>query len=418
MRDYIIPAINLVLLIFVLFMLLLTAGGSGQSTLPYSPEKSRELAATFLEQQLYKQAVQEYERYLAHADIPAEQQANILYTIGTTYLDQLHDYENALATFLRISNYYPQSRIAPKAESRMMKCYEELNRGFDAQRKLEQLTDLEKDEADQGSGPVVAQIGDQTITMSQLQNEIAEMPEYMRRNLKTPEQQLEYLKNKVFRELLYDKAIRNEYHKKKEIREQIQEYEKQLLAQTILQEEVQNKINITPSDIDLYYKAHKEEFTQPLTLKTAHIQLESADQVSEVTQALSNGMDFEEAVKTFSTNAETKENNGMLPDIQQGTNTIPGIGNAPDMIASLMELEEGAISPPLKGPKHIHIFKIIQRIPEQVKPLDQVRQQIESRVQMMKQRDLQKQLIQEMLSAEKVKIHEAYFKSAQSGPNQ
>jgi hypothetical protein len=54
-----------------------------------------------------------------------------------------------------------------------------------------------------------------------------------------------------------------------------------VLAQEFLQREIEGKVKITDDEIETYYKGHKEEFTNPESVKARHILLkvpEGADE--------------------------------------------------------------------------------------------------------------------------------------------
>jgi len=154
-------AIILFLLVVVIVVHFLFPMGF-MNTSSVHPDKIRHYAAKLEAEELFPQAIDAYEEYLAVASLPDELHANILYRMGTLYLENLQDYENALAVFIKISDLYPRTKIAIEADKRKMPCYEGLRRGFDAQRKLNQLTALHPDEQT-GTGPVVAEIGDRKL---------------------------------------------------------------------------------------------------------------------------------------------------------------------------------------------------------------------------------------------------------------
>ncbi|HOJ62241.1 MAG TPA: peptidyl-prolyl cis-trans isomerase [bacterium] len=415
MRDIVVSTVTIGLLLVILVLLLLGPGGS-QPLSFMLPEQQRTLAAAFEAQGLYEQAVEAYRRYLEMAAIPDEQRANLLYRIGTLYLDQLADYENALATFIRVSHLYPKAAVAREAEKRMVRCFEELRRGTDAQRKLKQLTDLKPEEDQPGTGPVVAQIGDRQITRDQLERELNQLPEAQRKIYEDPAKKREYLHSKLMEELLYDMALRKEYDKNKEIRKQVREFEKMLLANRVMEEEIRQKVQVSPGDIELYYKAHPEEFSVPLTLRIAHIQVSTLEKAQEVKQAIAEGKTFEQAAAEFSEDSQTKNRGGELGTLQEGRDTVPGFGPSKAVADQLFALEENQISDPIPGPGGYHIFRIVQRIPGRLMPLEEVRSQAERQVWLRKARELQNDLLQRLLKAENVKIFDSSLIESPSAP--
>ncbi len=252
MREIIVSSLTICLLLLIVVLVLLSPGAGRSTTAVLLPEQIRTLASALESQGLPQQAAEQYKKYLDVATVPPEIRANLLYKIGTLYLENLQDYENALATFLEISTLYPQVEIAKEAEKRMVRCFEELKRGGDAQRKLKQLTDLESEE-EPGTGPVVAQIGDRKITRDQLERELDQLPENQRKMFEDPEKRKQFIQSKLFEELLYDMALRKEYNKTPEIRKQVHQMEKMMLAQKVLDDEVTKKIQVSEGDIELYY---------------------------------------------------------------------------------------------------------------------------------------------------------------------
>ncbi|MGC9519089.1 MAG: peptidylprolyl isomerase [Desulfuromonadaceae bacterium] len=285
----------------------------------------------------------------------------------------------------------------------MVRCFEELQRGGDAQRKLKQLTDLEAEE-EEGTGPLVAQIGDRRITRDQLERELNQMPENQRRLFDDPSKRRQYLQSKLFEELLYDMALRKEYQKDREIRRQLRSVEKMLLAQKVLREEVNDKVQVSDGDIELYYKANLDEFKVPLTAKIAHIFTSSQEKAQEAKNALNEGMAFEQAVQQFSEDNASKSNHGEIGTITQGSQYIPTVGQAPEMVEQLLALDAQAVSEPIQSEKGYHVFKILEKTPERIQSLEEVKPRVQAMVGRRKAAELQDALLQRLLKAEKVKI--------------
>lgn len=415
MREIITSTITICLLALIVVLLLISPGG-GNQTSPIPEEKIRTLASALEAQGLYQQAVNEYKTYLNVAQIPAEQRANLLYRVGSIYLENLQNYEEALASFLEISHLYPQTQIAKEADKRMVRCFEELQRGGDAQRKLKQLTDLEADDQP-GDGPLVAQIGDRKITRDQLERELNQMPENQRKYYEDPENRKQYLQSKLFEELLYDMALRKEYQKDPEVRKQMRRVEKMMLAQKVLNEEVGSKIQISEGDIELYYKANPDEFKTPASEKIAHIQVSNEEKAQEAKKAVDGGMAFEEAVAKYTEDERTKGNGGQLGTVTDGGTYIAGIGQAPEAVQKLMKMEANAVSEPVKTEKGFHIFKVLEKTPEKIPTLEEVKQRVEASVRQRKAGELQEALLQRLLKAETVKIFDQSLVESQPGAN-
>ncbi len=251
------------------FLLVLTAGFAGcqsESGANIPPQKKRALANALYNQQLYEQAVGEYVDYLRNYPLDSAEQANISYMVANIYFERLHDYENALAYYLRIRYLYPDSKLNGEANKKVVACLERLKRSADAQQVIEQTSALDESQKPESRpGEVVAKIGSREITSGDLQFELSRLPEYMRSQLKDPKQKIEFLKNYILQELLYDSAKRMGLDKDKEVREGVLQARKSLMAQKLLEQEMEKEANLdnySNADVQLYYKANKEKYAE------------------------------------------------------------------------------------------------------------------------------------------------------------
>ncbi|HDZ12663.1 MAG TPA: hypothetical protein ENH53_10680, partial [Bacteroidetes bacterium] len=118
------------------------AAGCSKKQSQRNPDKVREYANALYNQQLYPQAIQEYQHYLNTYNISQGEQANITYTIANIYFDRLHDYQNALANYLKIKQFYPESNLQKEVNKKIVASLERLRRSEDAQQVLNETTSL------------------------------------------------------------------------------------------------------------------------------------------------------------------------------------------------------------------------------------------------------------------------------------
>jgi len=228
--------------------------------------KQREFANVLYNQQLYSQAVEVYKQYLNNYPLTPAEKANIAYQIANIYFDKLHDYENALAYYLRIRYLYPNDNLEKEVNRKIVASLERLQRSTEAQQEIEQnaaLVDSQKPKSKPGE--VVAKIGNRTITLGDLNYEISRLPAYVRSGIKDRKSKLEFLKQYIAQELLYESARRKGLDKDKEVIEGVFQAKKALMAQKLLQQEI-DASGITEkysnADVELYYKANKEKYAE------------------------------------------------------------------------------------------------------------------------------------------------------------
>jgi peptidyl-prolyl cis-trans isomerase C len=223
-----------------------------------TPEFRLEYANTLKVKELYREAIAEYEKYIETANIPASKKANITYQIASMYLDNVHDYEKALAAFLKVELLDPKGSLVKDSHKFQVECLERLGRSRDAQEKLDQITAL-KSKPDPGE-TVIAQIGDRVVTDKEVQKRFDQLPPSMREEFNNPDKKLEFVQQFIAAELMYDSAKRKGLDRDPEIEQQAFEMKKSLMVQRLFKEEIQSQIKIEDSDLKLYFDAHKKDY--------------------------------------------------------------------------------------------------------------------------------------------------------------
>jgi tetratricopeptide (TPR) repeat protein len=228
-----------------------------------SADKKINLANTYYNNELYTAAVREYQEYVENYQVEQNKQANIYYQIANIYFERLNDYEKALENYLRIKFLYPESNLQSDVGKRIVNCLERLERSQDAQRVLDRETALKPEAVKEHKpGAVIAKIGSKEITQGDLDFEIEQLPPYLQSQFQSRESKTEFLRQYLAEELLYDSAKRKDLDKDKEIIDGTFRAKKGLMAQKILREEIQKMVSIEQSDIELYYKANKEKYSE------------------------------------------------------------------------------------------------------------------------------------------------------------
>jgi len=268
---------------FLFLLVLLTVSSCSKSPQNLPADRVREFAGVLYNRELYKPAIVEYERYLHDYPLEEREQASISYTIGNIYFDRLHDYESAMSYYLRVQELYPKSELAPEAGKRIVECLERLQRSVDAQQALEESTFLDTTQVTKKRpGEVIAKIGMREVTTGDLNYEMKRLPPYIQAQIKDKSKRLEFLRQYIATELLYDTAKRRGLEKNAEVVEAAFQAKKNLMVQKLLEEEIASKIDYNESDLDLYYRANSSKYaktdstgknSQPLSFAEAKAQV-------------------------------------------------------------------------------------------------------------------------------------------------
>ncbi len=243
-------------------LFLLTACGQKSET-NISADSSLKLANAYYTNGLYQAAVDEYLAYLQNYNLDETRRANTYFIIANIYFERIHDYEKALEYYFRIKYLYPQSTLQGDVGKKIVSCLERLQRSTDAQRIMQQEAALDKEQAKEPRpGAVLAKIGDKEITQGDLDYEIRQLPPYIQEQFTDKKQKLELLKQLIAQELLYDSAKRKGLDKDKEVIEAAYRARKALMTEKMIREELKDQIKVEPADVELYYLAHKDKYTE------------------------------------------------------------------------------------------------------------------------------------------------------------
>ena len=229
----------------------------------FDAEKIRDYANALYNRQLYQQAAREYNYYLQNYDLTESESANINYTIANIFFERMRDYENALTYFLKVKHLYPQSPLQDEVNKKMIECLERLDRSTDAQQVLEEATLLDPSQARKSRpGEVVAKIGKRKITTGDLEFEMSQLPPFIKSQISDKSKKVDFLKQYIATELLYDTARRKGLENDKEVIEGAFQAKKNLMVQKLLQEEISQQVDVQESDVELYFKANNEIYAE------------------------------------------------------------------------------------------------------------------------------------------------------------
>ena len=254
---------KLIALLFISAFMLLMIGCNQETQPNISKEKARNYANELYNRQLFKQSAEEYVRYLQNYKLNDKEQANVSYMVGDIYFERLKDYENALAFYIRTKYFNPKDDLKRSIDKKIVACQERLGRPEDARQTLKESTSLEPEKIKKKRpGRVVALIGTRQITQGDIDFELNQLPPELKSQYSSKEMKLQFLRQYLLTELLYDSAKRKGLEKDNDIIEAAFQAKKGIMVRKLLQEEISSKVKVTPEDVELYYKANKEKYAE------------------------------------------------------------------------------------------------------------------------------------------------------------
>jgi hypothetical protein len=194
--------------------------------------------------------------------VDRNQRANITWVIGNIYFERLHDYENAMAYYLKLKTLYPESELGTQADQQIVACLERLQRSADAKQALDEATGVASPSGKSMPGRVIAKIGDRSVTSGDLEYQIRQLPDYLQNQFKDRKARLDFLRQFLATELFYDAAKRKGLDSDKEVVEGTFQTKRNLMVQKYLEQEIAPQIRISSGDIQMYYQANQDRYAE------------------------------------------------------------------------------------------------------------------------------------------------------------
>jgi peptidyl-prolyl cis-trans isomerase C len=230
---------------------------------------------------------------------------------------------------------------------------------------------------------VVAQIGDETITVGDVQERINKQSPFIRARYTTLDKKKEFLDNLVRFEVMAGEAQRRGYDKDPEV----QRVMKQQMISKFLQKDFESKLkveDVPDADVEKYYKDHPEEFNKKDEVRVSEILLKDKSKADKAyaeakAQPKTAGADqkaFRDLVTKVSEDEESKQRGGDLTFFDKDSTVYP----KPIVEAAFKLGEVGDVSAPVKTDKGWVILKLTQKRPGFSRPLAEVKRQIQQRL--------------------------------------
>jgi len=423
-----------VIIVLLLILILLSSvdlisslSGNGAAEEPratfLSAEQTKQLASKLSQRNLYRRAAKVWQDYLVNGELSNEQRGQTMFQIGTL-LEKAGVYDEAIEYYYLSEAAANLSELEPQINANIKDCFEKLGK-FSALR-YELMDRTSFGGAGAAGGKIVAEIGAEKITEADLDgiiestidNQLEPMAAFMTgeqlnqqkkkmlEQYKGREAKQQFLQGWLAQEILYRQALEEGLGEKEEIKKIIEEMNRGVLSQQLMNRELADKIHITETDLQTYYEANKGEYVEPAKAKISHILVDDEGQAVDLIKRIRNGEDFGEIAKKFTKDESTKEAGGKIDtDVTQGT-YVPVIGESKELNDKIFSAEAPVLlDSPIKTEKGWEIVKIEEKTAERQKSYDEVRQQVMYSLTNQKRQDVQQEYIKQMMDKYNVIIH-------------
>lgn len=244
------------LVVVAVVLLMAGCGGSGPTL---DVDQAKKIAGDLRENKLFGAAIDEYKEILDRGKIDNSQKGNISFLIGRIYFDDLHDYENAAAWYVRARAYDDKADYATEAAEKLVASLERMGHSFDAKRQLDNAANVVKP-APKAGDVVVAQIGNEPIYLSEIERNMQDLPPQAQQQLQSVEAKRQFVRQYVGVELLFRAAKREGFDKDPEVLQRQDKVLKSLVVQKYLADKVFPELKLDTADVKNFYAANKEQY--------------------------------------------------------------------------------------------------------------------------------------------------------------
>ena len=234
-----------------------------------------------------------------------------------------------------------------------------------------------------GRSPVVARVGKSTLTLEELKQDIP-----MNASLELSAVQIQrYVQRWVESELVYQQALKEGFGKRREVKEHIKSLAKDYIVSTFVDQYTNQKLKVTDNEIKSYYDKNSDEFNRPQDQYNIRLILvESYRKGRAVRNELMGGTDFAELARKHSID-ESKDDGGEL-----GWITLDRLPS--DLAARIPRLTLDSPSSPIRTSVGYYIVEPLGvRKKGQLQTLDEVRDVIMMRLQIIKKEQNYRRLV-------------------------
>ena len=239
---------------------------------------------------------------------------------------------------------------------------------------------------------ILAKIGNKTITKSEFESRLAELPPEYQERFKDEGQKREFLDLYIQAQLLAMEAKAEKIDKERPIASRIEDMTNSILAQEYVNRRLAKAGSASEAELQAYYNEHKAEFLAPATVKAQHI-LVKADQDADpeavaaalakaqtILKELKQGADFAKLAEKYSDDPGSKTRGGDL-------GYFPKERMVPEFANEAFRLQPGETSGPIRSAFGFHIIRTNDKKPEIQIEFKDARDQIQAKLDYQKRKE-------------------------------
>jgi peptidyl-prolyl cis-trans isomerase C len=229
-------------------------------------------------------------------------------------------------------------------------------------------------------GKLAASVEDWELSMDRLEEFLRRLPESQRNRYSSPEGKAELAQKLMQEEMAYREAEKMKLADREDVAAQLEEARRSILVSQYLKDVVDAKARPTDEEMHEYYETHLDLYTTLETLRAQHIFSKDRARLEDIKSRIEEGGEkFTTMAHKYSEDKLTQADGGDLGYFNPG-GYMKGIGYSQIMTEAMAVMEPGKIYGPVKWEEGYSLVRINERRPAEVRPYDEVREEIADRL--------------------------------------
>jgi len=246
-------------------------------------------------------------------------------------------------------------------------------------------------------GPVVGVVGQRKFTRHEVDSVLTTLPTSMQDQFRQPENYEQLVTQLMTQEVFYQAAKGYGIERDSSFQRDLDLSMRDLMVRHYFERAVKALPDISEDQVRAYYDAHPDEFRIAARARVRHIALPTKAKAAQVRSALVKGALWDATCQKYSTDKATRANGGLLGWVGKDSDMVPGVGNAPALVAAAYSLPIDKVSQPLKSEKSWHLIKVETREDASLQPFNDVKDRTRTRMLLNRRQDFGKTLSDSLL---------------------
>ena len=223
---------------------------------------------------------------------------------------------------------------------------------------------------------VVVRVNQTRVTVAEFRRRLdlerERVPVHLRVMMESADVQKRYAQDLVRREILLQEAARRKIDGRPAVTDRVQQVKEQMILQTLIREEISEKVQVPAAEVQAYYDGHPEEFSRD-RLRAGHILVQTEGEAQQVLERLKGKEGFEALARRLSLDKVSGAKGGDLGTVERGSMVA-------EFEKAAYALKVGEVSVPVKTRFGYHIIRVTGREQRPAAPFAEVREALTQRL--------------------------------------